>query len=717
MLLPFIIARQYFNEEPSYTEVNPGAAAVLTCSVAEKSRSSECIWQHDRLPVLLQAGKYEWAGQREAGDCSIRILRANIAYDDGTWECQVTSSSYQAGDGLSSNPIKLVVRQPPGEPRIYRDDGSFTSEGPISMPSGKEQVLRCESRGGNPAPTISWFIDNKEVKGDQRNETELGDSKRWTAVSNLVYTFSRDHNGKKIRCSIHHEALTRKVREQSLTLDIQYPPSVKLERSPDSKEVEDGVDSISLSCVADGNPKPDIVWRKLGKSSIFRVEEELSFKPVKKSDSGTYICLARNEIGASDEITATVDVKYPPTKVKTDPINFIDLEVGDDTLLTCEADGSPEPQFEWHQKIDSRPNSGDDNTVYIKGKGRVINLRNVTYDQEGLWRCSAFNEIKGKERKVHSEVLRIGVSGKPLPMALKLEERNGHSYMAPLGQEAVLSVAFCSDPPPRKLRWEWGSLKLDQGQSRGRFSVPELDPDKKKDCYSSKLHIDKAGSQDERTYYLVAENDRGVLRSGVRLTVRDPISMATVIGIAISGLLLIVLILLLIVFARRSRRCCFNDKGDYEPHDIRIERREEIAESDVERLSDGQTSSSQEQRTFPLMTGLGHEVTYQGHAGVGRPIPNPLGSLALYSAPRKTPQNVDRPGQGEDQPDLILPKKVRGTPTMYADLQFPKSSNFGSMKRKGRAEQIPPRHQIHPKDNTEYAKIKFNPKLSERAEL
>ena len=111
----------------------------------------------------------------------------------------------------------------------------------------------------------------------------------------------------------------------------------------------------------------------------------------------------------------------------------------------------------------------------------------------------------------------------------------------------------------------------------------------------------------------------------------------------------------------------------------------------------------------------GHEVTYQGHAGVGRPIPAPLGSLGLYSAPRKTPQNVDRPAPSEDQPDLILPKKVRGTPTMYADLQFPKSSNFGSMKRRNRDRDS--KQPVQSKDTTEYAKIKFNPKQSERAEL
>ena len=35
-------------------------------------------------------------------------------------------------------------------------------------------------------------------------------------------------------------------------------------------EVEDGVDPVRLRCEAEGNPAPDIVWRKLGQTSIFR---------------------------------------------------------------------------------------------------------------------------------------------------------------------------------------------------------------------------------------------------------------------------------------------------------------------------------------------------------------------------------------------------------------------------------------------------------------
>lgn len=36
---------QYFSAVPEYTEVNPGAAAALTCSVAEKVRVSSAAVQ------------------------------------------------------------------------------------------------------------------------------------------------------------------------------------------------------------------------------------------------------------------------------------------------------------------------------------------------------------------------------------------------------------------------------------------------------------------------------------------------------------------------------------------------------------------------------------------------------------------------------------------------------------------------------------------------
>ena len=75
---------QSFQREPEYLEINPGANALMECRVFGKSRSSMCIWQKDGIPIRMpQDGKYEWYGGMEHGDCSLKIIKADINYDDG----------------------------------------------------------------------------------------------------------------------------------------------------------------------------------------------------------------------------------------------------------------------------------------------------------------------------------------------------------------------------------------------------------------------------------------------------------------------------------------------------------------------------------------------------------------------------------------------------------------------------------------------------------
>ena len=35
----------------------------------------------------------------------------------------------------------------------------------LQVAAGQRARLRCESRGGNPAPLIKWFIDDQELLG------------------------------------------------------------------------------------------------------------------------------------------------------------------------------------------------------------------------------------------------------------------------------------------------------------------------------------------------------------------------------------------------------------------------------------------------------------------------------------------------------------------------------------------------------------------------
>lgn len=77
------VGRQNFDLEPQMQEVNPGETTTMSCRISEKNSGSECIWQKDGKPVRLQDGKYEWNGRVNEGDCTLRIIKADIKFDDG----------------------------------------------------------------------------------------------------------------------------------------------------------------------------------------------------------------------------------------------------------------------------------------------------------------------------------------------------------------------------------------------------------------------------------------------------------------------------------------------------------------------------------------------------------------------------------------------------------------------------------------------------------
>lgn len=94
-----------------------------------------------------------------------------------------------------------------------------------------------------------------------------------------------------------------------------------------------------------------------------------------------------------------------------------------------------------------------------------------------------------------------------------------HSVSVRKGDSASLSLIVCADPRPRHVAWEWGSLRLEAGARIGRFSVDDVTQDSREDCYIATMHIHEADPSDERPYYLVVENDRGIDRHPIHLHV------------------------------------------------------------------------------------------------------------------------------------------------------------------------------------------------------
>ena len=93
---------------------------------------------------------------------------------------------------------------------------------------------------------------------------------------------------------------------------LQWPPdgpkNTSVISSP-SGEIEEG-HSVTLSCSSDANPAANYTWFKVNtdhSSGDMIQGQQLVFGPILSSDSGQYLCKAKNEIGTtSDSISINV---------------------------------------------------------------------------------------------------------------------------------------------------------------------------------------------------------------------------------------------------------------------------------------------------------------------------------------------------------------------------------------------------------------------------
>ncbi|XP_044269442.1 irregular chiasm C-roughest protein isoform X2 [Tribolium madens] len=550
---------QRFEQQPSYTEVNPGQDALLVCKVFNKRGS--CSWQKDNKPMGMYPHKYEWAsGSQQNGDCSIWVRAAQLEFDDGNWECQVTASDFHTQDALTSQPVHLVVRVPPQRPRIEYNGTQVLPGHNLTALHGEVAVIKCVSHYGNPPPVLKWFLDQHEITPtkQQTNTTELDNPRTWLALSVLELTISKENHGKTLRCVAVHESYSTKSSSIEVRLDVMYVPETRLVGIP-TTDIEDLKDSVAIRCVVSANPKAAVVWRREGQSQPASLQELLQFSPAIRQHSGLYTCQARNKAGESQPIRVQVDVKYPPKIISIGRERVKTVTLFSPATFECLGEGNPQPTYKWLQKLPT-----PFNRVEERGRDAKLYIANVTYDYQGEYRCKVTNIIKGEERSELSEPIILQVHGAPQV----LRQSATPEVFVEKGQLADLSMVVCADPRPRIVAWEWGSLRLEAGSEMGRYKVDEVVQEDREDCYLATLHIKDASATDSRAYYLAVENDRGTDRHAIQLFVNEPLQMSTLVSL--TGGLLVTFLLLVCgcVYAVRTEKCCFARKGDFKPTDI-----------------------------------------------------------------------------------------------------------------------------------------------------
>ncbi|CAG9762691.1 unnamed protein product [Ceutorhynchus assimilis] len=396
-------------------------------------------------------------------------------------------------------------------------------------------------------------IDQQEIIPSRRqtNTTELDNTKTWLAMSVLELTISKENHGRMLSCVAVHESYSTRSSSIEVRLDVMFVPETRLVGIP-TTDIEDLKDSIAIRCVVSANPKASVVWRREGQNQPASLQELLQFSPAIRQHSGLYTCHARNKAGDSVPIRVQIDVKYRPKvisvgreRVKTStlfaPVNF-----------ECLGEGNPPPTYQWIQKKTSQQSD----SVVERGREAKLQIKNVTYEYQGEWRCKATNVIKGEEQSDISEPIILQVHGAPQV----LRHTAAREIFVESGQTVDLSMVVCADPRPRSVAWEWGSLRLEAGNEMGKFKVDDVTQEEGEDCYLTTLHVKDTSATDSRTYYLLVENDKGKDMHAVQLYVNEPLQMSTLVSVAGALLVGILVLVCACIYAIRAEKCCFSNR-------------------------------------------------------------------------------------------------------------------------------------------------------------
>ncbi|XP_071656647.1 cell adhesion molecule 4 isoform X1 [Patagioenas fasciata] len=269
-----------------------GDAAELTCHLHGYDGSIVVIQNPARQTLFFNGTRALKDERFQLLEFSRRRLRVRLSparlEDEGGYSCQLY------GEDTRHQNATLTVLVPPAEPEV--------TQGGVAV-AGAELELRCLVPRARPPAALRWYRDRRELSGVPSREQR---GLVFTQLNVLRLRVERGDNGAVVTCEVTHPALPRGQRRRTQhTLDVQYPPSVRIQASP--RVLREG-DTLVLSCSVTGNPPPtEVSWSRSNGSLPVpgRAEQragpwgaELRVPALGPGDNGdSYSCSAGNAHG------------------------------------------------------------------------------------------------------------------------------------------------------------------------------------------------------------------------------------------------------------------------------------------------------------------------------------------------------------------------------------------------------------------------------------
>ncbi|KAI8490773.1 hypothetical protein Bbelb_315660 [Branchiostoma belcheri] len=197
----------------------------------------------------------------------------------------------------------------------------------------------------------------------------------------------------------------------TFTLEVLFTPRIR--QTFDTKvSVLYGQDGFSLECVAEGNPRPQVRWRR--QNTELYMGNPLVLSPVNYDVEGKYACVASSPGFASVDKETFIDVVGRP-EVRDSSLSTLTIVEGGDATLICEVASDPVPDgITWFWR-----DSNGKETIYTagitehvavreertnKGVKSLLTVSTAALDQAGNYMCRASNMFGSDQKDFRLEV-------------------------------------------------------------------------------------------------------------------------------------------------------------------------------------------------------------------------------------------------------------------------------------------------------------------------
>ncbi|XP_030325488.1 neuronal cell adhesion molecule isoform X27 [Calypte anna] len=247
----------------------------------------------------------------------------------------------------------------------------------LVLSPGEHGNLICRANG-NPKPDISWLANGVPIAIAPEDPSRKVDG------DTIIFSHVQERSSAVYQCNASNEY--GYLLANAFVNVLAEPPRIL---TPANKLYQVIADSPALlDCAYFGSPKPEIEWFKGVKGSILRGNEYVFHEngtleiPVAQKDStGTYTCVARNELGKTQN-EVQLEVKDPTMIIKQPEYKVIQRYGQVSFECIIKHDSTLSPTVIWLKDNDELP----DDERFLVGKDNLT-IMNVTDKDDGTYTC------------------------------------------------------------------------------------------------------------------------------------------------------------------------------------------------------------------------------------------------------------------------------------------------------------------------------------------